>query len=306
MQHEEKFIKLMNAGDEPSTKRDAKASVFTDVFGMPAYGLELLKTLHPELTDYTVDDISTVTIRNILTNKSFNDLGILARDTFVILVEAQSTWSENILVRILIYLAYTYKNYIIAHELDVYDEKRLSLPKPEFYVIYTGTGKHPDRLSFSETFFPGEKLSVEITADVLRGGNEGNVIDQYVEYAHELDRNIQKYGRGAEAARATVQYCIEHNVLREYFVTRGMEEVVNLMMTLFDDETIMRNHDANVRRQGMAEGMAKGIAKGEVKGEKRLGTLISRLISAGRVNDASRAASDPEYREKLYAEMGIV
>ena len=50
-----------------------------------------------------MDDIFTVTIRNILTNKTYNDLGILARDKFVILVEAQSTWSMNILIRILIY-----------------------------------------------------------------------------------------------------------------------------------------------------------------------------------------------------------
>ena len=42
MRNEEKFIQLMNAGDEANTKRDAKASVFTDVFGTPAYGLELL------------------------------------------------------------------------------------------------------------------------------------------------------------------------------------------------------------------------------------------------------------------------
>ena len=44
----------------------------------------------------------------------------------------------NILVRILIYLAYTYKNYITSHDLDVYGSKTLRLPKPEFYVVYTG------------------------------------------------------------------------------------------------------------------------------------------------------------------------
>ena len=157
MQNEEKFIQLMNAGDESTTKRDAKASVFTDVFSMPAYG--------------------------------------------------------------------------------------------------------------------------------------------YVAYARELDRNIQKFGRKQEAAVATVQYCIEHDILREYFVTRGMEEVVNLMMTLFDDETIMRNHDARMLREGEA--------KGKAKAENRLKKLTNILHAAGRIDDIVHAAGDPEYADKLCKELGI-
>ncbi len=297
MQHEERFIELMNNGDGLTTKREAKASIFTDVFGTPAYGLELLKALHPELSDYTEDDISTVTIRNILTNKSYNDLGILARDKFVILVEAQSTWSVNILIRILIYLAYTYKNYITAHELDVYSEKRVSLPKPEFYVIYTGKGERPEQLSFAKEFFPGEDPAVEITVKVLREGKAGDIIDQYMTFVRELDRNIQKYGYEPEAMRATYRYCVEHNALKEYLLTKGMEEVISLMMLLFDDETVMRNHDAQIRRESRAEGRAEG--------ESKMSALFSKLFSLGGTKDAEKAANDPEYREELYKELGI-
>ena len=65
-------------------------------------------------------------------------------------------------------------------------------------------------------------------------------------------------------------------------------------ISLFDGETIMRNHDARMLREGIA------------KGENRLAALMSRLISAGRIKEAARASSDPEYREKLYAELGII
>lgn len=69
------------------------------------------------------------------------------------------------------------------------------------------------------------------------------------------------------------------------------------MMILFDDETVMRNHDARLLREGEA--------KGEAKGEARLALLMSKLFDADRINDVARAASDPEYREKLYTELEI-
>ena len=46
--------------------------------------------------------------------------------------------------------------------------------------------------------------------------------------------------------------------------------------------------------------------EGREEGETRLGTLMTKLRELGRVDDAFRAASDPNYREKMYAEFGMV
>ena len=51
--------------------------------------------------------------------------------------------------------------------------------------------------------------------------------------------------------------------------------------------------------------MELGRREGEAKGENKLASLISKLISLGRNNDVAKVAADPEYREKLYAELGI-
>ncbi len=103
----------------PVFKRRAKDSVFTHLFSEPKYLLELYKTLHPEDTEATEADISDVTIQNVITDNMYNDLGFFVRDTLVILLEAQSTWSPNIVIRVLLYLAQTYnrpvrKQYVIA------------------------------------------------------------------------------------------------------------------------------------------------------------------------------------------------
>ena len=245
----ESFVQLMNNGEYATAVRNSKATVFTDVFDDPEYGLELFRVLHPEETDIGIDDIDIVTLKNIMFNTPYNDLGILAGDKFVILVEAQSTWSVNILVRILIYLAYTYKNFITAHRLDMYAGKKLDLPKPEFFVIYTGEGKKPDEIRFSDEFFAGEQIDVEITAKVICDSTEGDVIDQYIDFTHVRDGFVKEYGPGAEAARKTVEYCINHGILDRYFRKKGLEEAISLMMVLFDDATVMRNHDATLVRE---------------------------------------------------------
>ncbi|MDD6826734.1 MAG: Rpn family recombination-promoting nuclease/putative transposase [Oscillospiraceae bacterium] len=55
----------------------------------------------------------------------------------------------------------------------------------------------------------------------------------------------------------------------------------------------------------MSEGFRQIIAESEAKGENKLSALIRALEEAGRKDDAFKAASDAEYRRKLYAEFGI-
>ena len=100
------------------------------------YLLELYLALHPEDTGITEDDLTDITIENVLVNDLYNDLGFRVGDRLIILVEAQSTWSPNILIRSLLYVATTYQNYINERSLDVYSSTKISIPKPELYVIY--------------------------------------------------------------------------------------------------------------------------------------------------------------------------
>ncbi len=90
---------------EVRAKRTAKNSVFLDLFQDKSYLLKLYKTLHPEDAAATEDSLTNVTITNVLTDNLYNDLGFIANDKLMILVEAQSTWTVNILVRVLLYLA---------------------------------------------------------------------------------------------------------------------------------------------------------------------------------------------------------
>ena len=162
-------------------RREAKNTVFIDLFHIPKYRYELFRTLHPEITDVTEDDIEEITLNPVILNHSYNDLGLLIKDRMMIFVEAQSTLSLNILIRILLYLAMTYQDYISEHELNVYSTHKINLPVPEFYVIYTGDRKiEKDTITLKEDFFQNTAVNVDLSARVISSENKDDIIGQYI------------------------------------------------------------------------------------------------------------------------------
>ena len=70
------------------------------------------------------------------------------------------------------------------------------------------------------------------------------------------------------------------------------------MITLFDQETILKNYVAAEKRKSRDEGQAEG--------ENKLGRLINVLISNNRSADVIKASIDVDARQKLYSEFEIV
>ena len=73
-------------------KRNIKDSVFTNLFQDPKYVLQLYQALHPNEI-VSEDMIEIVTLKNILVDGIYNDLGFTVGKRLVVLVEAQSTWT---------------------------------------------------------------------------------------------------------------------------------------------------------------------------------------------------------------------
>jgi len=57
--------------------------------------------------------------------------------------------------------------------------------------------------------------------------------------------------------------------------------------------------------KGRKEGEAQGRTKGRKEGEERLDMLMSLLLKENRHDDVAKAASDADFREKLFKEYGI-
>ena len=191
-----------------------------------------------------------------MVNQQYNDLGMIVGDRLIILVEHQSTWSENIIIRIVIYLVETWNKCIKRKQLDPYSETKIKIPEPELYVIYTkeDASKKPDSLNLRDCFFKGKNVCIDCDVKVIKDGKKGDIISQYVRFCHVFDEQTKVYGRTVKAVEETIRICKDEKVLEEY-LERQREEVIDIMTTLFDQETIMKNREAAIRREAKAEGV---------------------------------------------------
>ena len=250
-------------------KRKIKDSVFTNLFQDKKYLLRLYQTLHPEDNDVTEDDIKDVTIKHILVDADYNDLGFSVGGRLVILVESQSTWTLNIIIRALMYLIQTYHDFFKRTKQNLYSSKKVNMPKLELYMIFTSEKPKnpPDTISLSNDFFDGEKIAIDAEVKVLYQEDENNIIGQYIIFCKIYNEQRKKHGQTKKAVTETIRICKDRNVLKEYLETKE-QEVVDIMMTLFDDEQVLEAYtkdiDDNATHREARETAKRMIKKGKM------------------------------------------
>ncbi|MBD5472837.1 MAG: hypothetical protein HDR20_08055 [Lachnospiraceae bacterium] len=234
-------------------KRTVKDSVFTDLFQDKKYLLQLYKALHPEDNDVTEDKLTDITIKNVLTDNIYNDLGFVVGDKLMILVEAQTTWTMNIIVRGLMYMVQTWHEYLGRTKQNLYKSKKVKLPMPELYVIFTGDRKtRPSEVSLSQEFFGGQDCCIDVKVKMIYDGKEGDIINQYVLFTQICNEQIKLHGRKKEAITEAIRICKDRNVLTGY-LSKKESEVVDIMMVLYDEEEIMRSYVESERYEAGQE-----------------------------------------------------
>jgi hypothetical protein len=268
-----------------AAKRTAKNSVFLDLFNDKKYLLQLYQTLHPEDETTTVEGLDIVTIENVLTNNIYNDLGfIVNKDRLLILAEAQSTWSVNIIVRELMYLSNSYREYFLKTSQSVYSSVKVSMPRPEFYVIYSGNeGRKPEEITLSDEFFDGAESGINVRVKVISETNSNDIINQYIIFCKVFDEQRRRLGLTEEMVRATIDICRNKDVLREYLNNRE-KEVYMIMTSCFDQEVEMKLYIASVRREVREETIAEMKEELKEVGRNMARETAEKLIKKGKMS----------------------
>lgn len=278
-------------------KREIKASVFTDLFGEPRYAILLYRFLHPEDVDATESDVEVVTIENILTDNVKNDLGLLIGDRLLILVEHQEKLDPNMPLRAYVYIAHSYNEYLKTHNIDLHSGKKINLPKPEIYMVYTGASKNvPKKISLHDEFFPGTERTIDLIIKVITGGNPGDVVSQYFEFTRICKEQYALYRDPRVAIREIFRICIERNVLREYLLSKE-KEVTSIMISLYDAEEIQERFIARIRREEREETEAR-LNKEHSRREAQLTNSFNRR-EAQLKKSAEKAAEKAAERTRL-------
>jgi len=244
--------------------RNIKDSIFCNLFSRPEYLIELYKALHPEDTEITVDDLTLVTLQSTFVKSMYNDLGFLAGNRLLVLVESQSTWSENILIRFLMYLGETYHRYIEKNDLNIYNSRKIALPRPELYVIYTGDRQDkPDHISLSESFFDGQNYGIDITAHVIYDSIAGDILYQFITFSKVFDQQRKNHlNDPKKAIQETIRICRQNDILKTYLEE---EEAALIMIEIMDQKKALEFALKEERAEGKAEGRAEGKAEGKAE-----------------------------------------
>lgn len=258
-------------GKTQEIKYAVKDSVFTLLFSEIGNIRKLYQSLHDDADSYLDEDFKIVTLENAIINGQYNDLGFTVKDRLIILVEAQSTFNPNMGVRLLMYIAKSYHDYIVENKLNIFGEKLIKLPMPEFIVVYSGTAKQDvNEIRLSDCFEAGITPNIELIVKVIKKDNvKSGILQEYLSFCDMYNINVRGKKTAAErlsGLRQVIRECIKNGILREFF-KKHQKEVEDMMMTVIPPEQALEFIKLEEYNKGVEEGEARGIEQGIEQGK---------------------------------------
>ncbi|EFM38143.1 hypothetical protein HMPREF0379_2103 [[Eubacterium] yurii subsp. margaretiae ATCC 43715] len=256
-----------------------KDSLFIDLFSDKMRLIQLYKSLIDDDREISQDDIEILTIQNIILRGIYNDLGFRVKDEIIILMEAQTTYTTNIVLRILFYLSETLKNYITDSSEnknlnELYNTKPRIIPKIKLFVVYTGDKMMQDHdLYLKDVMVENDIISdIDMKVRVLCTGSKGSILGQYILFTQIYTKQKKECKDIETAVKNTIEICMNDEILKEYLDYRKME--VQEMITAFTtQEEAFESFLKDEVKRGRKEGEKIGEKRGEEKG--KIDTLIN-------------------------------
>lgn len=269
--------------DVLTANRMYKSRIFAMLFSDRNELLKLYNAING--TSYDDPDLLQVnTLENAVYMSMQNDVSFII-DMRLNLYEHQSTYSPNLPVRYLLYVADVYSDY--TKDMNLYGTKAVKLPTPRFVIFYNGQAEQPDRkeLKLSELFsIPDADPSLELKA-VMLNINKGHnrklmetcrTLQDYAEYTFRVREYAAEMPLDLAVEQAITE-CISEGILAD-FLRKNRAEARKVSKYEYDKERHMRQ----TREEGMEEGYANGFSQGIEQGITQ--TVIN-LLKSGLLTD---------------------
>ena len=269
--------------DVLTANRMYKSRIFAMLFSDRNELLKLYNAING--TSYDDPDLLQVnTLENAVYMSMQNDVSFII-DMRLNLYEHQSTYSPNLPVRYLLYVADVYSDY--TKDMNLYGTKAVKLPTPRFVIFYNGQAEQPDRkeLKLSELFsIPDADPSLALKA-VMLNINKGHnrklmetcrTLQDYAEYTFRVREYAAEMPLDLAVEQAITE-CISEGILAD-FLRKNRAEAKKVSIYEYDEERHMRQ----TREEGMEEGYANGFSQGIEQGITQ--TVIN-LLKSGLLTD---------------------
>ena len=215
---------MANEGEAMSKEtagRQYQDSVFRAYFNDADRLRDLAGALHGRT--YTMDDaVEIVTLEGTFLSQVKNDISFLLAGRHLVFIEHQSTPNENMPLRCLYYICEQLRKEIDGKQL--YRNRRIPLPVPEFHVFYTGVKELPEelvmRLSDSYQHAGDDRIHLELLVTVhnvvYRAQKallmKSSALHDYSYFIHDIKENIAAGMKLPQAIRAAMHTCIERDM----------------------------------------------------------------------------------------------
>ena len=221
----------LNRKTMQGVNRAAKDSVFTDLFSKPEYTIQLYRALFPNDISISQKDISIITLQNTLGYQIHNDLGLLVRNTLIVLLEAQTKWTLNIIFRLVGYYYHTIISYLNRKSYNLNDTVKVPIPKMKAFVVYTGQDTiNTSDLSLRRDFFGNDPDQPDFPATVIRLDESEGILKEFISFCKVFDEQMQLHeDEHLKAIQETIRICKKNGYLVDYLRDHE-EEVERLMM----------------------------------------------------------------------------
>ena len=218
----------------PVPNRNYKSSIFTMLFSDKRELLGLYNAVSGK--DYKDPGLLEVnTLENAIYMAIKNDLSFVI-DSQLSLYEHQSTYSPNLPLRMLLYLADLYAD--MTKNENLYGKKKVKIPPPQFIIFYNGVERQPDRriLRLSDLYEVEEeehKLELEAVMLNVNVGHNRELLQScktLADYA-EYTACIRKYAEEMDtedAVECAIAACIQEGILEEFLRKNRAEAKVLL------------------------------------------------------------------------------
>ena len=251
-------------------KNNYRDSLFRKYFEHP----DKLAALHELLTGIPTaeQNVEIKTLKSVLFNRLKNDISFKVGDRFIVLFEHQSTINPNMPARMLLYSAMLYRK-MLSKE-SIYSKKLIQLPAPEFYVLYNGKEPWTDnsKLYLSSAFAENRhNLELVVTVRNIRYNKDNELLQKYKPlhdysfFVYDVEKRVASGDSLADAIRSATDYCINHNIMRDY-LSANYEEVFEMMSLRWNEKDAKKYWQKEAREEGHAAGLAEGRAQGLSQG----------------------------------------
>ena len=129
--------------------------------------------------------------------------------------------------------------------------------------------KTATELAYAEviSYIDGADIDIEIKAKVIYESGKDNIIKEYIVFCKVFNEQIKEHGMTKQAVTETIRICKDRNILKQYLSSKEVE-VVTIMMSLFDDEQIMRTYAKDMERETTKRNVITMIERGRIKVEE--------------------------------------